>query len=1092
MDFDESGRTILDDYINHPPFASFLPGIAGLHGIPLWVFTVNRGQAVASFGIESKQSPILEFQPANMAYRAVATTGFRTFIKVDAGGGQSTYHEPFSRFSVAACPQTQMRIGFNDLEISDTGPGIGLETRVLYFVLPSESFAALVRKVVVQNTSGDTRSGELLDGLPAIIPYGIPNGLLKEIGNTIMAWMRAENLDRGVPFYRIGASIEDRPEVEEFEAGHFYLSFVETSERRSRLTPIVDANVVFGLNTSLSYPDGFLAAPLESLTAADQITTGKVPCGFFGTPFTLAPGQAITLYSLIGHVGCVEMINDRADALTDGSYLEAKHQEAVALGETLTEPVETQTASRSFDLYCRQSFLDNVLRGGYPLVFPTSGEPHVYHVYSRRHGDLERDYNFFTLAPEYYSQGNGAYRDVNQNRRNDVFVEPRVGDRIVTQFMNLIQTDGYNPLEILAASFTLSQEHLETALALVNKPESVRQVLSRPFTPGGILRHLEAHDITPNTGREAFLEFLLRHAGQNDNAAHREGYWVDHWSYNLDLIDTYLAVYPDAKEPFLFDRRQYTFYDNSARVLPRRDRYAETEGVVRQFGSVALDPAKQELIAARHDLPHTMRAEQGRGPVYRTHLFGKLVCLCTVKFATLDPYGMGVEMEAGKPGWYDPLNGLPGLFGSSLSETYEIRRLVDFLTEVIDAFPARRFALAEEVWDFLQRLAEAVNADREHPDDWTYWDRVSRLREAYRERTRFGFTGHEVERQSPDLRPILDRFRAKLEAGIARAKQFTNGLPPNYFTYEAVEWTVLKNPDGTTKRNAKGQPNVRVHKFKPAVLPLFLEGVVKEMKLAASTTEATALHKMVRRSPLYDTKLGMYMVNASLEDQSVHIGRARAYTRGWLENESIFLHMHYKYLLALLSAGLHETFWEEAKKGLVPFFDPARYGRSVLENSSFIVSSVHPDASLHGRGFVARLSGAAAEFLSMWTQTLVGPRPFASSGSGLTLRFTPALPGWLFRDDGTLRFTFLGRVAVTYHNPQRKDLFPDRFRGTPKIRIRSSTGEQVEFHHGQIPEPWASRVRKRKVDTIDVFFDHEPEVPAGDESAKPPGPPEQP
>ena len=43
-------------------------------------------------------------------------------------------------------------------------------------------------------------------------------------------------------------------------------------------------------------------------------------------------------------------------------------------------------------------------------------------------GDPERDYNFFSIAAEYYSQGNGNFRDVSQNRRNDVFFNKDVGE----------------------------------------------------------------------------------------------------------------------------------------------------------------------------------------------------------------------------------------------------------------------------------------------------------------------------------------------------------------------------------------------------------------------------------------------------------------------------------------------------------------------------------------------------------------------------------------------------------------------------------------------------------------------------------------
>src|SRR3989344_1069318 len=105
----------------------------------------------------------------------------------------------------------------------------------------------------------------------------------------------------------------------------------------------------------------------------------------------------------------------------------------------------------------------------------------------------------------------------------------------------------------------------------------------------------------------------------------------------------------------------------------------------------------------------------------------------------------------------------------------------------------------------------------------------------------------------------------------------------------------------------------------------------------------------------------MYKDNAPLKSAPVEIGRARVFTPGWLENESVWLHMEYKYLLEMLKGGLHDEFFQDFKKALVPFQPAERYGRSVLENSSFIVSSVFPDPSYHGVGFVARLSGSTAE-----------------------------------------------------------------------------------------------------------------------------------
>ena len=93
----------------------------------------------------------------------------------------------------------------------------------------------------------------------------------------------------------------------------------------------------------------------------------------------------------------------------------------------------------------------------------------------------------------------------------------------------------------------------------------------------------------------------------------------------------------------------------------------------------------------------------------------------------------------------------------------------------------------------------------------------------------------------------------------------------------------------------------------------------------------------------------MYKVNASLKEASYEIGRARAFTPGWLENESIWLHMEYKYLLELLRSGMYEEFFADFHKAAIPFLDPQVYGRSIYENSSFIASSKNPNRAYHGK-----------------------------------------------------------------------------------------------------------------------------------------------
>ncbi|MDE7262005.1 MAG: hypothetical protein K2N78_08125, partial [Oscillospiraceae bacterium] len=104
--FDEQNRYVIENYQSKPPFSSFLPGIAGPMGVPVWCYYNNRGQAVCSFGAKDKNHAIMEFSSAHNAYQDVSRKGFRTFCKVDG-----TCRELFTE-------NCSMHIGMSEVEIT--------------------------------------------------------------------------------------------------------------------------------------------------------------------------------------------------------------------------------------------------------------------------------------------------------------------------------------------------------------------------------------------------------------------------------------------------------------------------------------------------------------------------------------------------------------------------------------------------------------------------------------------------------------------------------------------------------------------------------------------------------------------------------------------------------------------------------------------------------------------------------------------------------------------------------------------------------------------------------------------------------------
>lgn len=721
--------------------------MAGLYGKPVWCFYVNRGQAISSFGFNSKDHPILEFNAANKAYQLTPFVGFRTFIKGHRNG-ESFLAEPFSPKYTRNLedldedlPKRIMFVGPNEVEIRELDSVNDLITSVKYVVLPEENFAALVRRTNITNSGTTPVTISVLDGLAQMEPVGGSlDWALKNMGRTLegkfslFAIIRSfidthiyvtyflclwlSRLDGGLPsryvfiiyclqsicdcdpplhiiqinsfallvltgngttmpFYRMSTEPGDSADVKIELAGHYLLSFLESAKSDAELLPIIyDTSSVFGHDTTLLNPDGLKKKSIKDILTRPQHGDARTSSGFAAVEsITLEPGQSISIASFYGKTEHVEEVPPIAKYVTKAGYVSAKFQRAKQMIDELTSSVETNTTNHLFDGAVKQMYLDNSLRGGMPIMlgdldpdayysnYDEDPRVKVFHAFSRIHGDLERDYNAFYIDDTYFSQGRGNYRDVAQNRREDVTFMPRVGSFDVLMFLSFIQADGYEPLTVEAVIYNINDPNVAAVIAAecTEDPKSA-EVLTNvlkggPFRPGQLFALAQQLNINMVVDKDVFLDRIVAASDDLAMATFGQGYWGDHWDYYMDLINSYLAIYPDGEEKLMYDRRIRYFF-STATVKPRSEKYVATytfDGKskhILQLDATVFDTAKvneQNLFRSQATGILGIDAYWQRTPTGKSAFMSapiaKLFLLGAIKFATRDAYGMGIEVR---------------------------------------------------------------------------------------------------------------------------------------------------------------------------------------------------------------------------------------------------------------------------------------------------------------------------------------------------------------------------------------------------------------------------------------------------------------
>lgn len=985
---------IIEDYLNASKFASFLPAVSGVKGKPLWAFYTNRGQGMGGFGVSSKETPITPFDSANLCYQNIELKSFRTFLKID-----NQYFEAFKDKSNF----TKMTINKSNFVIEEHT--LNYSFKVTYSIVPNQDYAGLIRKVEITNNSNQEKEFVICDGLPIFFPHGLSNYCYKELVSLMAAYCQVHGLEKRMPFVKFKTSTGDCSVVSEVKDGNAFVSFDENNQK---LFPIVDLENIFSNDDSLISPEGFIHNSFDTLIKQEQQTENKLPCAFSLMKKRLKAKEATTIYSLYGYFSSQDLFEknlDKIEIKTFDKYI----IESEKLIDQLLSPLTIHTANHIFDLYAKQSLLDNNLRGGFPINL-TKNSTNPYYVFSRKHGDMERDYNAFLIPSTYYSSGPGNFRDVLQNRRCDLYLYPFVKDYNIKLFFSLIQLDGQNPLNVAPNTFSLDENYQSELI-----DSKFLTKLKLDYSPGELYEYLKDDNLA---NIDTIFEDIISHSTQHLNANFAEGYWVDHWTYLLDLLENYVSIYPDKVHDLLFDD-SYKYFYSLVYVEPRSEKYCFIDkDHIRQYGAVNLKKLKEECEKYNLDIKKTYYLKDKENKEIKTSLISKIINLIIIKFTCLDNQQMGIEMECEKPGWNDAMNGLPGMFASSMSESVELLRLIKFIRSlapilIYDEIPMLReqITLFKEVntaiKDFLDLYSPKI-PNFKKITSFQFWNSLTTAREKFREETHYNVCGDIFYMPFKEMMFFIDISIEILENGIKKAKSLFDGILPSYLVYNVEKYEL------TDHINYLGYQTIKVKEFKLVKLPLFLEASARSLKLGKEFADKEQYEK-IKQTNIYDKKLKFYKTSEDLDDAPFEIGRVHAFTKGWLERECNFLHMTYKYLLGLLKCGLYKEFYEEIKTNFVINMDPYVYGRSIIEHSSFIVPTCNPNKNIWGKGYFARLTGANAECLDMIFYMFLSKNVFAYKYNELYFVARPLLAKEFFLNHQA-SITFLNNLTFKIIN----------------------------------------------------------------------------
>ena len=96
--------------------------------------------------------------------------------------------------------------------------------------------------------------------------------------------------------------------------------------------------------------------------------------------------------------------------------------------------------------------------------------------------------------------------------------------------------------------------------------------------PGTLFKRLKAKGVELAVSKDELVDLVVGAGEEVPSAAYaQDGFWADHWTYDLDQLDSYLAIFPDKEEEFLWESAPVPFYQSpGASCRARRNTCSRT------------------------------------------------------------------------------------------------------------------------------------------------------------------------------------------------------------------------------------------------------------------------------------------------------------------------------------------------------------------------------------------------------------------------------------------------------------------------------------------------------------------------------------